>query len=439
MISGLAADVVDLLRVSALLLTLPVAAIVTVARNRYRVSCQRGLEPPRIEAGNPARVTLRLHNVSRLPTAVLLAEDQIPAILGGRPRFTLDRVEAGGQRAAAYSVSAPVRGRFTVGPLTVRVADPFGLCELTRAFAATNELVVTPRVIPLAPLRLSGEWTGGGEARSAAVSSVGEDDIATRPYRNGDDLRRVHWRATARVGELMVRREEQPWRNRAAIFLDSRTTAHRGEGTESSFELAVSVAASVGVHLARRGWAVRLLRDNGEETIAAAGAVGEGVQLNRLADIAGSRGTGLAIGAARLSADAHEGMVVAICGALTLDDIHVLSRVRAGGQGIAILLDINTWAFPGTSTSPRSAKAEAAARNAHQTAVERLTVAGWRILALGRHDDFASLWPTLGLADARPAPAYATTAAAGAAGAAGVGGASRVAGAAGGRGAGGAS
>lgn len=419
LLAGLAADVTDLLRVAALLLTLPPAAIVTVARNRYRVSCRRRLEPPRIEAGSSARVTLRLTNVSRLPTAVLLAEDQLPAVLGGRPRFTLDRVEAGGERAAAYSVSAPVRGRFAIGPLTVRVTDPFGLCELTRSFAATDELVVTPQVMPLTPIRLSGEWTGGGEARAAAVSSVGEDDIATRPYRHGDDLRRVHWRATARIGELMVRREEQPWRNRAVIFLDSRLVAHRGEGSESSFEQAVAVAASVGVHLARRGWVVRLLRDDGEDTSSAVGATGEAAQLNRLADISGSRSYGLGVGAAALSADSAAGLIVAVCGALGPEDLPALTRARGSRQGIAVLLDVHSWAaatsarstarpqapHPPTAAtavgSPRSAKAGTAARLAFTAGAEHLAVAGWKVLPLGRGDDLAALWPTIGVTDPR--------------------------------------
>ena len=124
------------------------------------------------------------------------------------------------------------------------------------------------------------------------------------------------------------------------------------------------------------------------------------MQLNRLADVTGSRGTALAAGVARLAADSHEGMVVAVCGAMSLDDIHALSRARGGGQGIAILLDVSSWSG-GAHSSPRSAKAETAARNAFTTSLERLAVAGWNVLPLGRDDDLAALWPTLGLADAR--------------------------------------
>ena len=87
-----------------------------------------------------------------------------------------------------------------------------------------------------------------------------------REYRRGDDLRRVHWRSSAHAGELMVRREEQPWQSRATLFLDNRKIAHAGSGAASSLEHAVVVAASIGVHLVQRGFNVRLVTAAGEET-----------------------------------------------------------------------------------------------------------------------------------------------------------------------------
>jgi uncharacterized protein (DUF58 family) len=107
----------DLLRVAVFLLALPLAAVVIVARTRYRLACSRQLDPPRVEAGRPSAVRLRLDNVSRLPSGVLLMEDALPYVLGGRPRFVLDRVEPKGVREVSYPVRADVRGRYRVGPL----------------------------------------------------------------------------------------------------------------------------------------------------------------------------------------------------------------------------------------------------------------------------------------------------------------------------------
>ena len=114
-----------------------------------------------------------------------------------------------------------------------------------------------------------------------SVAAAGDDDVAPREYRHGDDLRRVHWRSTARHGELMVRREEQQWQSRGALLLDTRRYAHRGEGPRSSFEVAVSAAASIGVQLGREGLGLRLVTDQGE--VLAPSAAFEGALLDSLA------------------------------------------------------------------------------------------------------------------------------------------------------------
>ncbi|MGZ4591858.1 MAG: DUF58 domain-containing protein, partial [Actinomycetes bacterium] len=253
----------DLMRVAVLLISLPLVSAWVVARTRYRLSSTRRLSAARTPAGQESAVTLRLDNISRLPTGLLLVEDRVPYVLGSRPRFVLDRIEPRGRSEVTYVVRSDVRGRYQLGPLSIRLTDPFGMCELHRSFSARDTLVVTPQVEQLPAAQLAGEWAGSGESRARAVASSGEDDAGTREYRQGDDLRRVHWRSTARLGQLMVRREEQPWQSRCTILLDSRALAHAGEGPASSFEWAVSAAASMGVHLVRSGYHVRLLTDTG--------------------------------------------------------------------------------------------------------------------------------------------------------------------------------
>lgn len=92
----------------------------------------------------------------------------------------------------------------------------------------------------------------------------------------GDDLRRVHWKSTARTGELMVRREEQPWESRATVVLDTRAAGHRGDGPTASFEWAVSAAASIAVHLRQAGYKLRLVTGSGAD-VDATEAAGEGL------------------------------------------------------------------------------------------------------------------------------------------------------------------
>lgn len=138
------------------------------------------------------------------------------------------------------------------------------MVELTRSFSAYDTLTVVPLTQPLPPVRLTGEAGGHGDGTRRSLALAGDDDVIPRTYRRGDDLRRVHWRSTARYGELMVRREEQPQRSKATVLLDTRYLAYEGAGPDSAFEWAVSAAASTLLHVLEQGFAARLLTDTGD-------------------------------------------------------------------------------------------------------------------------------------------------------------------------------
>ncbi|MDP9416334.1 MAG: DUF58 domain-containing protein [Actinomycetota bacterium] len=382
----------DVLRLGVLLAALPLVSAWVVARTRYRLACTRHLDPPRVPAGQPATVVLRLDNVSRLATGLLLVEDRVPYVLGSRPRFVLDRVEPRGHRAVSYVVRSDVRGRFPLGPLSIRLTDPFGMAELARSFSATDSLTVTPHIEPLPSAKLDGDWSGGGESRSRSLAAAGEDDVGTREYRYGDALHRVHWRSTARHGELMVRREEQPWQSRATLLLDTRGRVHRGEGPGSSFEYAVSATASIAVHLARQGYALRFLTDAGVD-ISGAGhstdgssADVEGALLDALAVVQPSSNTSLHhLGALRRSAG--ESMLVAVLGALDVAEAHQLSRTRPpNGTGVVVLLDAPTW-----TRAPHRVREEALA--AHDRVAALFAGTGWRVVRVNSGTSLSQQWP----------------------------------------------
>ncbi|MCD0450859.1 DUF58 domain-containing protein [Actinocorallia sp. API 0066] len=360
----------DLLRAGLLVLALPLISALAVSRTRYRLACARRLWPARLPAGHEARADLRLENVSKLPSGLLLVEDKVPYTLGGRARFVLDRIEPHGHRELSYRLRSDVRGRFRVGPLTVRLADPFGLVELARSFSLTDTLTITPRIIDLPPERVLGAWDGDGEHRARALAVTGEDDVAPREYRRGDDLRRVHWRSTARHGELMVRREEQQWQRRATVLLDTRRAAHP---EEASFELAVSVAASVGVHLAEEGLALRLVTDAGHDpsVVERPGADAGGELLDAMAVVARSDGESLVPGLAAVrgtGAGRSGGLLVAVLGRITAEEAKALAGVRHGGA-VALLVD-------GDETG----------------AAAPLRGAGWRVLAPTSLADLPAVW-----------------------------------------------
>ncbi|MFI8516519.1 DUF58 domain-containing protein [Streptomyces sp. NPDC085481] len=384
----------DLLRVGLLLAALPLVCAVVLHRTRYRVAGTRRLSPHRVETGTEARVHLRMDNVSRLPTGLLMLQDHVPHMLGPRPRFVLDRVEAGGRREVSYRVRSDLRGRFPLGPLQLRLNDPFGMCELTRSFRAYDTLTVIPRTEALPPVKLAGESAGYGDGQQRSLALAGDDDIIPRAYRHGDDLRRVHWRSTARYGELMVRREEQPQRARCTVLLDTRRIAYEGGGPDSAFEWAVSGAASVLVHMLERGYSVRLLTDTGS-TVPGEGAEGfagsgqdaaeaSGLMMDTLAVVDHSDGAGLSR-AYDVLRGGHEGLLVAFLGDLDEEQAELAARTpRRGGAAIAFVLDSGTWLTGGAVTG------------AVEDRLRRLREAGWTAIAVPPGTRLSQLWQQAG-------------------------------------------
>lgn len=394
----------DLLRVGLLLVVLPLICTGVLARTRYRVAGSRRLSPTRVPAMSESRVYLRVDNVSRIPTGLLMLQDRVPYVLGPRPRFVLDRVEPGGHREVSYRVRSDLRGRYPLGPLQLRLADPFGMCELTRSFSAYDTLTVVPRVEALPPVLLAGEGSGYGDSRTRTLALAGDDDVIPRGYRHGDDLRRVHWRSTAKYGELMVRREEQPHRARCTILLDTRRLAYYGAGPDSAFEWAVSGAASVAAHMLERGYSVRLLTDTGSSAPGPEGSDGfgggsptdvTGVLLDTLAVVDHSDGAGLsrALDALRTGG---EGLLVAFLGDLDEEQAAIIGRMRQrAGGAVAFLTDSPTWgSWDGAAAQagPDGPASRAADSSAPGTARRVLRESGWTVVPAGPGQAFVDLW-----------------------------------------------
>src|SRR5262249_60470094 len=113
MVCGLGIPEPDLVRVGALLVVLPLVSSLPARRSPYRLSCARRLDPPRIPAGQPATVTARVENGSRLRTGGLLAGGITPYALGNKPRVALDGMEAGGHREASEPSPQERPGKIT--------------------------------------------------------------------------------------------------------------------------------------------------------------------------------------------------------------------------------------------------------------------------------------------------------------------------------------
>lgn len=181
--------------------------------------------------------------------------------------FSWDRLESSATHLRVY---APHRGVHRLGPVRVRRKDPLGAWLSTRRLETLGELVVGPRVTPLQASAVLGHGI------DAAVSRVGQGDLVdqlVRDYRPGDPVRRIHWRQTARHGDLMVRQEQPPATPRVVIVLD---TLADGWRDDDEFDEGVRAFASLCMAVASQGLQVEV-----QETGVA--QLGDGVLASRTA------------------------------------------------------------------------------------------------------------------------------------------------------------
>ncbi|HMM97134.1 MAG: DUF58 domain-containing protein [Micrococcales bacterium] len=331
----------DVTRVGVLLLALTAASLVLVRRHGLRLEVSRSVAPSRVAIDQRSLVTLRVRNTESSSTPVLMAEEAIDYALGDRPRFLIAGMRGGAAQEVQYTVRSHTRGVHRIGPLRVRVRDPFGLTLRTAAVSGHAEVVVLPRVLPLTAGRSLGRGIGSEGSIPHMVALHGEDDQTVREYRDGDDLRRIHWPATARTGDLMVRQEDRPAKRRAVVLLDSRAVGHGGSGRSGSLEWSVTAAASIVVHLVEGAHAVHLLTadtgldtgtrhddtvDGSLDTLARVRPEGEDAMRSVLHAASGLTGQG--------------GLVVYVGGPLGDDDTHTLAALRQpGSTGVALLVD----------------------------------------------------------------------------------------------------
>jgi uncharacterized protein (DUF58 family) len=230
-------------------------------RQPDRVRVDRLVRPARMHVDDDARADLTLTNVGTRATTVLAVTDTFE---DGRraARFLVAPLPVGQSGRGAYRVPTVRRGRFTLGPLTVALTDPFGLVRRSWVSDEIDEVTVAPRVHNVVGL---GDVTGSplrivsrGPTR-ILPSDVGDEFLTLREYEVGDDLRRVHWRSTAHTDDLMVRQEEAQRRPEVTVVLDTRA----GTYDDASFEIAVEAVASVATAMVRIGRRVDVLTTSG--------------------------------------------------------------------------------------------------------------------------------------------------------------------------------
>jgi len=243
-VAGLAAGYQALTSMGATLVGAVVIALLLVTR-RADITSTRKVRPERVASGDEARTELTVTNRGRHAIGAGTMQERI----GDRHvAIELPPLEPGESVVIDHALPTDRRGVFTIGPLIVNRGDPMGLAQRGDRSSQQSRLIVHPKTHPVTPfpvgLRRDMEGIPSGEGAEGGVTFS-----SLREYVPGDDLRLVHWRSSAHVGELMVRRNIDVHRPRTSVILD----VSQGVYSEESFEDAIrSVASIVQAAITRR-------------------------------------------------------------------------------------------------------------------------------------------------------------------------------------------
>jgi uncharacterized protein (DUF58 family) len=193
--------------------------------------------------GDKLQITYTLRNTSRVPKPWLEVHNPttLPGGLPGRA------ISLGSRSERSWLVRAPLvrRGHFRVEPLQIRTGDPFGFFEASASVGQGVAVVVYPRIERLPLWRLPAASIEGSHAAPERTLQTSPLATAVRPYAPGDAFNRIHWKSTARHGEIQVKEFELEQTADAWIFLDLERAVQGGRGEESTVEVAVRAAASI--------------------------------------------------------------------------------------------------------------------------------------------------------------------------------------------------
>jgi uncharacterized protein (DUF58 family) len=274
--------------------------------------------------GDKIRVTYTLRNTSRVPKPWLEIHNptSLPAGLPGRA------LSLGGRSERSWLIRTPLtrRGHFRIEPLQIRTGDPFGFFESSASVGSGINVTVYPRLEPIPLWRLPAANLDGSHAMRERTLQSTPLATTVRPWAPGDSFNRIHWKSTARHGDIQVKEFDLEQTADAWIVLDLERRAQLGSGDESTVEVAVRVAAAV---------ADKALIENR--------AVGMTVNAHRLAQLQPDRGARQHLKVMQLLAAVDGDGVTPIDEAL----VATVPRIRRGMSAVVITASLDrAWVKP---------------------------------------------------------------------------------------------
>ncbi|WOD37839.1 DUF58 domain-containing protein [Nodosilinea sp. E11] len=243
--------------ISGVMLALLLVAALLPPRNLQGLVVTRSVIQP-VTAEVPLDIELRVRNSQRQSKGLFQVIDCLPPRLGGLQTTAVGLLPGGQTYTWRYQVPTTRRGVYHWQTADLRTAAPLGLFWCRRTTMAAATAVVYPQVLPLKRCPLL-DTVGSRHGQHWRYSPQAKADTqgvtrSLRPYRWGDPTRLIHWRTSARYGELRVRELETMTASREIIV--ALNTAARWD--DASFEQAVIAAASLYTYALKQGFAAAL-------------------------------------------------------------------------------------------------------------------------------------------------------------------------------------
>jgi len=229
------------------------------------VSCQRLVSEHRVFPGEYVEIKLQGVNRKPLPLPWLQIDDEIPIRLapelspvpGNRPETGLLSKSAAllwyTRITWRHRLQCHKRGYYTLGPLKVTSGDIFGFYPRSATEPSTENIIVYPRIFPIAQLGIPSLFPLGETRAGRRIFEDPTRTIGVRDYSPGDSLRHIHWKASARHQNLQVKVFEPTTTLKVALFLAVDSFPQDGAQSEEDFETGISVAASVANYVTEQG------------------------------------------------------------------------------------------------------------------------------------------------------------------------------------------
>jgi len=253
--------VIELYVIGAGFLAAVAVAVAYVSIRQPRIEAHRWIHPSVLIAGETGQVDIRLHHTGRFATPPLVLEEPVMRTMTEDQvaRLSVAPLPPASVSTSGYRVPTTARGVVQVGPLRLVVSDVLGIARSTVTIADTDEIVVAPRTLVVDMPEL-----GKGRLGRALLESsrrLGPGDFhGLREYAVGDELRSIHWRASARTNDLMVKEFSVEGLHRCTVVFDPSPGAH---GSTSNFEHGVTAAVSLVSSAMRAGLSTRFVTAGG--------------------------------------------------------------------------------------------------------------------------------------------------------------------------------